>query len=172
MRVLVTAASKHGATQEIADAIARELAGRAIETAVQPVESASPEGFDAVVLGSAVYAGRWLEPARSYLEAHAAVLAGRATWSFSSGVWRQGSVPMLDAESSRWMYVSDGPREHRWFAGRLEHRLLSAAEREVVPGSGARAGDHRDWRAVREWAGEIAESLETAGVRSRRHEVA
>ena len=38
-----------------------------------------------MVLGSAVYAGRWLEPAREYAATHAGGLRTRPTWLFSSG---------------------------------------------------------------------------------------
>jgi menaquinone-dependent protoporphyrinogen oxidase len=44
-----------------------------------------PASFDAVVLGSAVYAGRWLDPARQYAALYADVLRARPVWLFSSG---------------------------------------------------------------------------------------
>lgn len=59
MKVLVCAASKYGATGEIAKAVADVLAERGLDVAVIPPERASAiEQFDAVVLGSAVYMGR------------------------------------------------------------------------------------------------------------------
>ena len=65
MKVLVTAASKNGATDAIAHAIAEALAERGLDVTVAPPEHAgSIEDFDAVVLGSAVYTGHWLEPAK------------------------------------------------------------------------------------------------------------
>jgi menaquinone-dependent protoporphyrinogen oxidase len=68
MVVWVTVASKYGATREVADAIAEELR-RSHDVRLRDAEEA--DGFDdagAVVLGSAVYAGHWLEPARKLLE--------------------------------------------------------------------------------------------------------
>jgi menaquinone-dependent protoporphyrinogen oxidase len=86
MRVLVTAASKYGATAEIAAAIAESLAGHGLEaTVLSPEEVKGVDGYDAVVVGSAVYAGHWLKPARELVERHAGVLAGRPVWLFSSG---------------------------------------------------------------------------------------
>lgn len=171
-RVLVVFAGRHGSTREIAATLARWLprseSGRRIglSAVLAPAQRRpDPAPFDAVVVGSAVYGGRWLEPAGSYLEANAAALARRATWSFSSGVWRKGAAPLPDSG------LID-TRGHRWFPGRLEHRLLSAAEREALSGSGAPAGDHRDWRAVREWADEMACELMATGVRRRHRDVA
>jgi menaquinone-dependent protoporphyrinogen oxidase len=62
--------------------------GRAagLEAASLPVEQRpDPAPYDAVILGCAVYAGRWLEPARQYTAAHVAALRDRPVWPFSSG---------------------------------------------------------------------------------------
>jgi menaquinone-dependent protoporphyrinogen oxidase len=67
MRVLVTAATKYGATAEIAQAIADALRDHGLEPTVLPPEQVEGiDGHDAVVLGSAVYAGHWLKPAREH----------------------------------------------------------------------------------------------------------
>ena len=64
MKVLVTAASRHGSTAEIATIIAGILQASDIDAEVLPPEAvASVVDYDAVILGSAVYAGQWLEPA-------------------------------------------------------------------------------------------------------------
>jgi menaquinone-dependent protoporphyrinogen oxidase len=87
MRVLVTAATKYGATAEIAAAIAEVLDEHGLEaTMLSPEEVKGVDGYDAVVIGSAVYAGHWLKPARELVERHATTtLAGRPVWLFSSG---------------------------------------------------------------------------------------
>ena len=86
MRVLVASATRHGATAEIAEAIAATLKDRGLKVELRRVEEvADMSGYDAVVLGSAVYIGKWLEPARQFAVDHAAELAMRPTWLFSSG---------------------------------------------------------------------------------------
>ena len=86
MKVLVSAASKHGSTSEIAQAIADVLAGKGLEVTVVPPAQAGPiEQFDAVVLGSAVYMGRWMKPGRELVQRQASALAARPVWLFSSG---------------------------------------------------------------------------------------
>jgi menaquinone-dependent protoporphyrinogen oxidase len=86
MRVLVTAASRHGATAEIAQAIGDALCGRGLDVTVMPVEDVSTvEPYGAVVLGSAVYAGHWLRPASAFVATHTRALASRPVWLFSSG---------------------------------------------------------------------------------------
>ncbi len=74
MRILV-AATLHGATREIAENIATSIGSAPVDAGVWSevdVRDAGlvrgVDGFDAVVLGSAVYMGHWLEPARTLAE--------------------------------------------------------------------------------------------------------
>jgi Flavodoxin domain len=86
MRVLVTAASKHGATEEIAKRIGAVLAAHGIEVEVKKLQDVSGlAGYEAFVLGSGIYLGRWLKEARRFVDVHAAELAQRPTWLFASG---------------------------------------------------------------------------------------
>ena len=60
VKVLVSAGSKHGATAEIADFIGETLARRDLNvTVAKPEEVTNLIGYQAVVLGSAFYAGHW-----------------------------------------------------------------------------------------------------------------
>jgi menaquinone-dependent protoporphyrinogen oxidase len=78
MKVLVSAASKYGATGEIAQAVADVLAGKGLQvTVLPPQEVGAVEEFEAVVPGSAVYMGQWMKPARALAQRSAAALATR-----------------------------------------------------------------------------------------------
>lgn len=161
MRVLVASATRHGATGEIAEAIASTLTARGVNADLQRVEDvADLGGYDAVVLGSAVYIGKWLEPALQFAADHAAELAMRPTWLFSSGPL--GDPPRPDAAHA--VQVDDlvertHAREHRLFDGRLDPYQVSFLERTVAKAVRAKAGDFRDWDAIRGWASSIADSL-------------
>jgi menaquinone-dependent protoporphyrinogen oxidase len=90
MKVLVSAASRHGATAEIAerigDVIGRRVAAFGGEVTVLPPERAEHlDRFDAFVLGSAVYMGHWAPSAREMVENYHVAFAGRPVWLFSSG---------------------------------------------------------------------------------------
>lgn len=58
-KVLVAYASKHQSTAEIATSIAHTLTQfKVLEVTIQPIENVEYiTGYDAVVLGSAIYAG-------------------------------------------------------------------------------------------------------------------
>ena len=87
MKVLVSAASRHGATSEIARAIADALheRGASRPTSACPRRSPRWRTTTAIVLGSGVYAGRWLGSAKQLIEREAATLATKPVWLFSSG---------------------------------------------------------------------------------------
>ena len=71
-RVLVTYASRMGATQEIAEAIGRQLQRSGVQITVAAcADDISSKGFDGVIIGSAIYTRRWLKAATRYLKRHA-----------------------------------------------------------------------------------------------------
>jgi menaquinone-dependent protoporphyrinogen oxidase len=163
LRVLVVVASKHGATADIAAALALALADSAASRAVGlgavsvPVEQRpDPASYDAVVLGSAVYVGRWLEPARHYVAEHVAALRGRPVWLFSSGPIGEPPFPADEPHDAGPLAQSIGARGHRVFPGRLDKSRLTLGERAMVTAMRAPIGDFRDWDAVRAWGDEIA----------------
>ena len=165
MRVLVTAASRHGATHEIAAAIADGLNRRGLAADVRPAESlASLDGYDAFVIGSAVYVGRWLDPARSLVEDNAGALADAPVWLFSSGPLGPPDdlKPEGDPVDVAGLMEKTGAAGHRVFAGRLDRGLLSFGEKAVVVAVRAPEGDFRDWDAIDAFAGEIAAALTAA----------
>ncbi|GAA1373795.1 MULTISPECIES: flavodoxin domain-containing protein [Catellatospora] len=163
-RVLVAAASKYEATAEIANAIAKVLTERGFDAEAHEIDpSVQADGFDAFVIGSAVYSGHWLQPARWFVQSHAAVLSSHPVWLFSSGPVGDPPMPDEDPVDVTAIAEATGAREHRVFAGRLEHSRLSIAEQALVVALRAPEGDFRDWDAIRGWAGGIADALAAPG---------
>ena len=86
MRVLVTAASSHGATTNIASVIGGTLHVHGLEVDVVPLADVKTlDGYDAVILGSGVYTGHWLREALTFARRHRKQLAQKPVWLFSSG---------------------------------------------------------------------------------------
>src|SRR5688572_25527148 len=168
-RVLVVVASRHGSTAEIADALARGLAecgaGSAIglSAVVLPAQQQpDPAPFDAVLVGSAVYAGRWLDPAVQYATQHAGVLRGKPVWLFSSGPIGAPPFPPDEPYDAAGLSRLTGARAHTTFPGRLDPSRLSFGERAMATAMRAPIGDFRDWDAIAAWAADIAEELSAA----------
>lgn len=172
MDVLVTYASRHGATRGIADRIAARLRDGGLDVELASVDAApDPTRFDACVIGSAVYTGRWREEARAFVRAWAPRLRDRPVWLFSSGplgddpVDSQGRDLRETAapdEATRLVAMVDA-RDHRVFFGALNPDDLSVAARtaRLLPSVRRRLveGDFRDWDAIEAWADGIAAYL-------------
>jgi menaquinone-dependent protoporphyrinogen oxidase len=167
MNVLVTAASQHGATREIAEAIADALRKRGLEVAVlAPEDVGSVEDYDAVIIGSAVYTGHWLKPANELVERFAGELVGRPVWLFSSGpvgdpsrklVQKMGEDP-VDLAALREMTRAEG---HQMFGGKLEKQNLTRPQRTALALFRGLQGDFRDWDEIERWASLIADSMQS-----------
>jgi menaquinone-dependent protoporphyrinogen oxidase len=160
MHVLVAVASKHGSSLGIAEVVAKTLRSAGLEATLRRVEEVDGlDGFDAVVLGSGVYVGHWLRPARAFVDAHATALALRPMWLFSSGPVGDPPAPLEDpaevADARRRFDV----RDHRLFAGRIDGAELRVAERALVALVRAPQGDFRPWAEIVAWADGIAASL-------------
>jgi menaquinone-dependent protoporphyrinogen oxidase len=160
MKVLVAVASKHGSTMGIGEAIAVELRSIGIEVAVRDVTEAKDTGpFDAVVVGSAVYMGRWMPEAVGFVRSQGAALRTMPVWLFSSGPLGDESKPPGDPQRLDELMETAHARGHRIFSGRLDKDRLGLGERLIVKAVHAPTGDFRDWDAIRDWAKEIGEVL-------------
>lgn len=168
-RVLVAYASKRGGTAEIAEEIGRVLRDAGLDVDVVPADRAGdPGAYEAVVLGSAVYVGRWRKEAVKFLEAHADTLAQRKVWLFSSGPTGEGDPlelveGVLVPEALQPVVDQIEPQDVTVFHGILDASELNFIERRMIKMVKAPLGDFRDWDAIRSWAEGIADALEEAG---------
>lgn len=167
MRVLVVAASKYGGTDGIADAIGKVLSERGLLTTVRkPEEVDAVEDFGAVVIGSAVYAGHWMKPAKELVNRFGSSLSERPVWLFSSGPIGDPPKPQEDPVDIVDVAETTHARDHRVFAGRLSKEKLSFGDRAIARAFGAADGDFRDWDEIRVWASGIADELTTETTRT------
>ncbi|MFI5254917.1 MAG: flavodoxin domain-containing protein [Candidatus Limnocylindrales bacterium] len=174
MTVLVAYASRHGATQGIAERIAETLRAAGLEVAVARAGSIRKvAGHDAYVIGSATYMFHWLKEAVDLVRRNRAVLAQKPVWLFSSGPLgtdaldakgRDQKVAAVPKEIDE-LRTAIGARDHRVFFGAyapdekpvgLAERFLSLmpAARDALP-----RGDFRDWPDIEAWAASIADDL-------------
>ncbi|MBT8165858.1 MAG: flavodoxin [Acidimicrobiia bacterium] len=164
MNVLVTAASKHGATAEIAEAVGRVLTEHGhVSSVVAPEEVRHVDDFDAVVIGSAVYAGHWLKPAKELIERTQERLVAIPVWTFSSGPIGDPAKPDEDPVDVADVLSAVNSTEHMLFAGKLDKETLGFAERAITKALKAPDGDFRDWDAISAWATAIASELAEPG---------
>jgi menaquinone-dependent protoporphyrinogen oxidase len=165
MKVLVTAASQHGSTTMIGEAIGDELEIRGLDVTVAAPEDAGPlADFDAVVLGSAVYAGHWLKAATELAKRFGSERERQPVWLFSSGPVGDPSRKVVqqmgvDPAEVPTLIATTRASGHRVFAGELDRRRLRGLQRAALFVLRGLEGDFRDWTEIRAWADAIADQL-------------
>ena len=160
-RVLVAYATKMNGTKGIAEAIGAELTARGLTVEVRNVREAdSPDYYDAVVLGSAVYAGRWRSEATRWVRDHAEELARHPVWLFESG-WVGKKPPVITPTlGGRKRANRIGAQPPTVFGGRLDPTHATGFFDRML--AKRMPGDARDFDDIRGWAGQVADALTAA----------
>lgn len=163
-QILVAYGTKYGSTAEIADAIATALREDGFEVELRRArEVRGVDGYAAVVLGSAVYMGRWRGEALRVLKRRRAALAERPVWLFSSGPVGDPAKDD-DPKAERWLRPPKvqalarqiGARDHAVFGGSVTEEG-GPLRRKIAKDTPDEWRDRRDWDEVRAWAHEVGE---------------
>jgi menaquinone-dependent protoporphyrinogen oxidase len=156
--VLIAYATRHGSTQEVAEEIAgvmRSLGNHVDVAAAELVTSLA--NYNAVVVGGALYTGRWHKDAVRFLKQHE-----RALRHVPFAVYAMGprTLSEQDVSSSRRQLDAALARTSLTpFAIAIFGGVVKPAELRF-PFSRMPATDARDHAAIRAWAQQL--SLETA----------
>lgn len=170
-KVLVTYASKYGSTQEVAEKVAATLREKGLVVDLQPMRKVrSLAGYEAVVLGAAIYYGLWHKDAVNFLTKNEVALVQRPVAVFALGPnstdenERQGCQAQFDKELAKFPWLK--PVVTELFGGRYPAKLRfpdsMVAALPASPMHGKPASDVRDWAAIRDWAGNLAAKLQPA----------
>ncbi|MFF9332051.1 flavodoxin domain-containing protein [Streptomyces albogriseolus] len=159
-KVLVAYGSANGSTEEMAEAVAGVLRRTEITAEVLPARSVTDlDRYGAVVVGGALYAGRWHKDARRFVRRHRGALAHRPVWFFSSGpldpTASQRDIPPVPGVK-RAMAGLD-VRGHATFGGCLTDGAQGRVARMIL--RNGKGGDFRDFAAVEHWAAGLAKEL-------------
>ncbi|MGB9593147.1 MAG: flavodoxin domain-containing protein [Anaerolineae bacterium] len=162
-RVLVAYATRAGSTQSVAEAIAEALRGEGLQVDVQPVRNVgSLAGYNGVIIGSAIRAGRPMPEVVSFVVKHEEALSRIPvayfvvclTMANDTEENRCTVAGYLDALRAKTPGVR--PVDVGLFPGVMDSRRLPFPIRLLMRAMKARDGDYRDWDAVREWAVRVA----------------
>lgn len=162
--ILVTYATRYGSTREVAEHVAAVLLEAGHAVAIHPAgEVKSLNGYGAVVLGAPIYMGNWHRDARRFLSRNRAALKEHPVAVFALGPLEPDEEQMREVTGQfdnilakvPWL----APVEGKVFVGKLDPDSLTFPHTLLPLGDTLPAGDHRDWDAIRAWAGELPAKL-------------
>ncbi|MGW3802202.1 flavodoxin domain-containing protein [Streptomyces clavifer] len=159
--MLVAYASKYGSTAELAHFIVETLRDEGLHAECLPASKVTEVNeYDAVLIGSALYMGRWRREAVRMARRHRKALRRRAVWAFSSGPldFSASGRDIPPVPSARRAMDRVRARDHITFGGRLETGARGRVARMAL--DEGRGGDFRDFDAVAAWARSVAAEIE------------
>ncbi len=164
--ILVAYASKYGATREIAEKIGEVLQEAGLQADISPVNGIRElNAYKAVILGSAIYVGKWQKEAAEFLRDNEKSLAKQAVWLFSSGPTGEGDpLELIDGKRmpAELQPVAERihPRDIAVFGGYINPDKVNFIEKMAVKNLVKKPfGDFRDWHNIVTWSTKIAEVL-------------
>lgn len=155
--ILVCYATRYGSTGGIAGIIATELRDAGYQVTLTPVSDAGDPGrYDAVVIGSPLYMGKWLVEAREFVSRFRNSLCSRPVAVFSAGFTLKdktaGHLSAVDDALSSSVKLFISPVSTGYFAGSLDPDRLSDADRSIITLTGTLPGDFREPAEIKKWA--------------------
>jgi len=164
VKILVAYATKAGSTAEVAAEIGRVIESKGgCQVDVRPVGKLNGvDGYDAVVIGSAIRAGKWLPEATKFVEKHRDALGRVPVALFTVCLTMKD-----DTEENRRTVAAYldpvrevvQPVEMGLFAGVMDYSKLPFILRLMMKAMKSPQGDFRDWEAITSWADNICPLL-------------
>jgi len=158
-KVLVAYASQYGSTSGVADAIGKELCRRGAAVDVCRVKNVGElNEYRGVVVGSAIYRGKWLPEAVEFVQRNRGVLRQVPVGYFlvcmsmldPSEESRRKALAYLDPVLKAESHIQ--PLKVGIFAGALNYSNLSLPMKAIMKLKGAPEGDFRRWDTIKAWA--------------------
>ncbi len=156
-RVLVAYATSTGSTIGVAAAIGKTLGARGLAVDVKPIQNNPKlEGYQAVILGSAVHGARWLPEAVTFVGDNQAALNRVPVAAFCVHIMNLGADGR--SRNNRRAYLEAvralvSPVDEAYFAGKgMDAGTTSGLGRWMGSLFQIPEGDHRDWNKIQAWA--------------------
>jgi menaquinone-dependent protoporphyrinogen oxidase len=165
-KILITYATKAGSTVEVAAFIGESLSKRGFAVDVKPVsEKPALDGYQAVLMGSAIRMGSWLPEAVDFVRQNQTTLNQLPTSIFTVHMLNTGDDET--SRTARQAYTAPVREllpsvDEVFFKGKLDPKTLSFFDRliaKAVETPDNPPGDFRDWNLIGGWSQSIFPTL-------------
>src|SRR4030042_4569873 len=159
-KILVAYPSQYGSTGGVAEAIGKELCSKGAKADVCLMRNVKNlSSYQGVVVGSAIFRGKWMSEAINFVKANAEVMSRIPVAYFMVCLTmrqpteenRRKALSFLDPVLQTIPQVQ--PVDIEPFAGALHYNNLSGLNKIIMQSKGSPEGDFRDWETIRAWAG-------------------
>lgn len=171
-KVLVAYASRHESTADVARVMADELSESGSTVDIRSIEGIQKlGGYDAIIIGSAIRYDKWLPEATDFVARHQSTLQQTPVSLFFTCMTLSIKSEKATAQVAEYaaqiaallpQVSSAGVGQ---FAGALDFSKIPLPSRLIAKFVFAflrvKAGDYRDWAAIRDWARTSALSPKT-----------
>jgi menaquinone-dependent protoporphyrinogen oxidase len=158
--ILVCYATRYGSTVDIARIIGKELEAAGHNVVVSPIlDVEDPAKYDAIIIGSPLYMGKWLAEARDFVSRFRFPLNERPVAVFSVGYsLKDRTMEHLKSGENALddIRVFLIPVSAGFFPGKVDPDRMSPADKAIVRLGRVTPGDFRDEALVRSWARDLA----------------
>ncbi|HQF62158.1 MAG TPA: flavodoxin domain-containing protein [Anaerolineaceae bacterium] len=164
-RIIVAYASIHGSTQEVAECIAETIREQGVIVDLQPASKVKTlEGYQGVILGSALYIGHMNKHALNFLSRFKNMISnGIPIAVFAGGPLKLEDDPqeiqgMLYQDLAKYPWLK--PVSVELIGGRFDPSKGVKFPWNLLPAvKNMEASDIRDWNAIKKWAVNVSEQL-------------
>lgn len=164
LKVLVVYDSKAGSTAEVADFIAKTLKEEKLTVDLVHVNNTnSISGYNAVIVGSGVRAGRWFSGASGFIKKNKEDLSKLPVFYFQVCMTLKDDNEKTRKEVDKYMDPLRSivkPVDTASFAGKMDYSKLGFIYRFVVKKMvKVPEGDFRNWEEIKNWTKTIPNKL-------------
>lgn len=164
-KILVAYATRAGSTAEVADAIGKKLAAGGAMVDVKPIKKVqSIDGYQSVVLGSAIRAGNLLPEMTDFVRTHKDELHKvPAAYFIVCFILRENTEENRKTANAYLdpLRAEVTPVDVGLFTGKMDYSKLSFLETFIIKYIvKASEGDLRDWKQINDWATNLLPKLQ------------
>jgi len=165
-KILVAYATRYGSTASVAEAVGEVLCRLGHEVDVRLAKNVRDvSSYQAAIIGSAIYAGKWMNEATELVKAQQQALARVPAAYFVVCLTMKDQTPQARAKALAYLdpvrkaIPTVQPAAVGLFAGVVNFNTMSFMHRSMLKAMGAPEGDFRNLAAVKAWSSEVGPAL-------------